>query len=162
MLGLSVAGSIKVGEAYGAGNPDEIKRAGSIAIKLALLIIVISATGLLFFSGLFTRLYGIEDVRVTMVTIRLIQIAAIFQIFDGIQCISAGLLRGIQDVKIPTVITFAAYWVIWIPLAYWMGFTLQMGVDGIWYADLIALATAAALLSWRFYSSRKLQWSYYS
>jgi MATE family multidrug resistance protein len=161
MLGLSVAGSIKVGEAYGAGNPVEIKRAGAIAMKLALLIIASSAVGLLFFSHIFTKLYGIEDILVTKVTIRLMQIAAVFQIFDGIQCISAGLLRGIQDVKIPTIITFAAYWVIWIPLAYWMGFTLNMGVDGIWYADLIALAIAAALLSWRFFSSRKLKLSYY-
>ncbi len=161
MLGLSVAGSIKVGEAYGSGNPVAIKKAGEITIKLALAVVVISATCLFFFSGFFSRIYGIEDYRVVLVTASLVQIAAIFQIFDGIQCISAGLLRGIQDVKVPTIITFAAYWVIWIPLAYWMGFTLDMGVEGIWYADLIALGIAAVLLSWRFFSSAKLKIRYY-
>lgn len=151
MLGLSVAGSIKVGEAFGSRNSAEIIRAGKITMNLAFAVIAITATGLFFFSNLFTKIYGIEDERVAIVTSRLIQIAAVFQIFDGIQCISAGLLRGIQDVKIPTWITFAAYWVIWIPLAYWMGFTAKMGVDGIWYADLIALALAALMLSWRFF-----------
>lgn len=162
MLGLSVAGSIKVGEAYGAGQAFEIKRAGTITMKLALLFVVLSASFLLIFSAYFSRIYGIDDQRVALVTAGLIKIAAVFQIFDGIQCVSAGLLRGIQDVKVPTIITFATYWVIWIPLAYWMGFTLGWGVDGIWYADLIALGIAAVSLSWRFYFSPKLKDSYYA
>lgn len=152
MLGLSVAGSVRVGEAYGRKSKSEILRAGRVTLNISAVVIMCTALILILFRGYFAKVYGIEDAKVVEVTMRLTVIAAIFQVFDGVQCISAGLLRGVQDVRIPTFITFLAYWVIWIPLAYWLGFTLNMGVDGIWYADVIALAFAAVMLSYRFFT----------
>jgi len=78
-------------------------------------------------------------------------ICAIFQLFDGTQGVAAGTLRGLQDVRFPTLMTFVAYWVIWIPLALLLGFTLNLGIHGIWYADVIALAFAAFVLTFRFW-----------
>jgi MATE family multidrug resistance protein len=152
MLGLSVAGSVRVGEAYGREDRKGVFEAGRAAIIVGFGVIVLTSFILIVFKGYFTKIYGIEDQRVADVTIRLIIIATVFQVFDGMQCIGAGLLRGVQDVKIPTIITFIAYWVIWIPVAYWMGFVLGWGVDGIWYADVIALAFAAICLNWRFFT----------
>jgi MATE family multidrug resistance protein len=150
-IGLSVAGSVRVGEAFGRGNQADIVKAGKATLSMGIAFAVLSATFLILFREKITALYGIHDAAVQSVTIRLIVIAAIFQLFDGTQCIGAGLLRGIQDVKIPTLITFIAYWVIWIPLAYYLGFILNLGIDGIWYADVIALAFAAICLNWRFF-----------
>lgn len=155
MIGIGVAGSVRVGEAFGRKNWIDVKKAGNSALQVALAFIVINCTLLLLFREQFCKIYGISDAKVIAVTSRLIIIAAIFQIFDGIQCVSAGILRGLQDVKIPTIITFIVYWVIWIPLAYWLGFPLKLGVDGVWYGDVIALACAAILLSWRYFSKTK-------
>jgi multidrug resistance protein, MATE family len=159
MLGISVAGSIRVGEAFGRKDGAAIREAGRTALVLCWAFSLTSAAALIIFKSYFTSLYGIENVDVQAVTIRLAVIAAVFQIFDGSQCVGAGLLRGVQDVTIPTIITFVAYWVIWLPLAYWMGFTHKMGVDGIWYADVIALGLAGILLNWRFFAlaPRKLE-----
>ncbi len=150
-IGLSVAGSVRVGEAFGRGNQADVLKAGKATLSLGITFAVIGASLLIFFREQITALYGIHDVAVQTVTIRLVVIAAIFQLFDGTQCIGAGLLRGVQDVKVPTLITFIAYWIIWIPLAYYLGFMLNMGIDGIWYADVIALAFAAICLNWRFF-----------
>ncbi len=156
MLGLSVAGSVRVGEAFGRGDKQGVYAAGRSAIIVGFGVIALTSFILLAFKNQFTKIYGIDDYRVMEVTTRLILIATIFQVFDGLQCIGAGLLRGVQDVKIPTIITFVAYWVIWIPVAYWMGFSLGWGVDGIWYADVIALAFAGICLNWRFFRLVKI------
>ena len=68
---------------------------------------------------------------------------------------SSGLLRGVQDVKLPAMITFAAYILLWIPLSYWLAFKMGYGVDGVWYAFVVALGFAAATLNWRFYHLTK-------
>ncbi len=77
-------------------------------------------------------------------------VAAFFQLSDGTQVVGLGALRGMGDVKIPTLITFVAYWVISIPLAYYLGFTLKMGGNGIWIALSLGLTISAILLYWRF------------
>ncbi len=151
LLGLSVAGSVRVGEAFGRGDKAAIYAAGKATWVIGMAVVIFTAALLTVFRYEFAAIYGIDDPRVIEVIGRLMIIASIFQVFDGAQCIGAGLLRGVQDVKIPTFITFIAYWVIWIPVAYWMGFTLKMGVDGIWYADVIALAFAGVCLNWRFW-----------
>jgi MATE family multidrug resistance protein len=77
-------------------------------------------------------------------------IAAFFQLSDGTQVVGLGALRGMGDVKIPTLVTFVAYWVIAIPLSYYLGFTLKMGAEGIWIALSLGLTISAVLLFWRF------------
>ncbi len=149
-LGISVAGSVRVGEAYGRKDPEGIRNAGKAALRIGIGSMGFFSLILLLTSTLFTQIYGISDPEVQSVTLRLSIIAAIFQLFDGAQCVSAGLLRGLQDVVFPTFVTFATYWVMWIPLAYYLGFKCNMGVDGIWWGDVIALAVAAVALYGRY------------
>jgi MATE family multidrug resistance protein len=80
----------------------------------------------------------------------LLYIAAFFQISDGIQCVGLGVLRGIGDTKIPTVITIFAYWIIGIPLGYILCFKFSFNLYGVWLALLIGLSLSAWLLSKRF------------
>ena len=80
---------------------------------------------------------------------------AIFQLFDGIQAVSLGLLRGLQDVKIPTAITIFSYWVVGLPLSYYLGIYLPLGAVGVWIGLTASLICSAALLSWRFYARAK-------
>ncbi len=82
-------------------------------------------------------------------------VAALFQISDGIQVISLGALRGIQDVKIPAVYTFIAYWGIGIPIGYFLGIRLDYGALGIWIGLALGLTASAALLIWRFNNKTK-------
>ena len=149
-MGISVAGSVRVGEAYGRKDAEGIRNAGKAALRIGIGAMGVFSLILLLTSTFFTSIYGIYDKEVQDVTLRLSIIAAVFQLFDGAQCVSAGLLRGLQDVVFPTFVTFATYWVMWIPLAYYLAFKCKMGVDGIWWGDVIALGVAAVALYARY------------
>ncbi|HSP87877.1 MAG TPA: hypothetical protein VLN45_07070, partial [Ignavibacteriaceae bacterium] len=77
-------------------------------------------------------------------------IGTIVQISDGIQGVGIGVLRGLTDVKIPTIITFIAYWVLALPIAYLLGFNFNYGVEGIWIGLFLGLTVSAVLLTIRF------------
>ena len=76
--------------------------------------------------------------------------AAFFQVSDGVQVVGMGALRGIEDVRIPTLIAVTAYWLIGLPAGYVLAFTLDFGANGIWYGLLIGLTLAAVALFYRF------------
>jgi MATE family multidrug resistance protein len=151
VLGISVGASIRVGNALGARDYPNLRRAGNTALILGVLCMIVTATAMIVFRNQFPKLYGLQEPKVLHLAAGLMVIAAIFQLFDGTQGIAAGNLRGLQDVRFPTFMTFVAYWVIWIPLAWLLGFTLDFGIYGIWYADVIALAFAATVLTFRFW-----------
>ena len=88
---------------------------------------------------------------------QLLLIAALFQLSDGIQAIGLGILRGIGDVKRPMLITLFAYWVIGIPVGYYLGFNTALSVEGIWVGLLLGLSVSAILLYWRFNRLSKLK-----
>ena len=77
-------------------------------------------------------------------------IAAIFQVSDGVQVVGLGCLRGLEDVKIPSMVSLLAYWVLGLPIGYILCFKFHFGVNGIWTGLLIGLTIAALLLYWRF------------
>jgi MATE family multidrug resistance protein len=99
--------------------------------------------------------FYIKNDEVIAIASQLLILAAIFQLSDGIQVIGAGILRGLSDVKIPTIITLIAYWVIGLPLGYVLGFTFKLGPQGIWIALSIALTASATLLYFRFRNMMK-------
>jgi len=92
----------------------------------------------------------IDDPDVIGIAAMLIVMAAVFQIPDGIQVATLGALRGLQDVKIPTLITFFAYFIVGIPLCYVFAFVFDYGPLGIWIGLVVSLTVSAALLTWRF------------
>ena len=92
----------------------------------------------------------IDDPEVIQIASTLLIIAALFQISDGVQVVGLGALRGLEDVRVPGVISLIAYWVIGLPVGYMLGFKLGFGVNGVWLGLLAGLSVAALLLFLRF------------
>lgn len=147
--GISSAATIRVSVYNAQQNWLEIKNAGYTALKLVLL--VMGAFGLLFLIFSTVLPLGFSDeIEIIKLASELLIIAAMFQLFDGIQVVAIGALRGLEDVKYPTVITLVGYWLIALPLAYLLAFTFKMETIGIWIALLTALTFVAIALFWRF------------
>ena len=94
--------------------------------------------------------FYIDNPEVISIASTILIIAALFQVFDGVQAVGIGVLRGMTDVKGPTLITFIAYWVVALPAGYLLGFTYDYGIVGVWVGLLLGLAASAALLTVRF------------
>jgi MATE family multidrug resistance protein len=149
VTGISAAGGIRVGNAVGKADITETRRAGFSAVILGVLFMFCAGVIFILFRNFLPSLY-ISDHEVILIASDLLVIAAIFQIFDGTQAVGIGILRGLTDVKFPTIITFIAYWVISLPIGYLLGFTFGFGVQGVWIGLLIGLASSAVMLSLRF------------
>jgi MATE family multidrug resistance protein len=149
VTGISAAGGIRVGNAVGQSDVQETRRAGFSAVMLGVSIMFCAGLVFITLRNYLPQLY-IADQEVISIASSLLIIAAIFQVFDGTQAVGIGILRGLTDVKIPTLITFIAYWVISLPLGYILGFTFEFGVQGVWIGLLIGLASSAVMLSARF------------
>ncbi|MDO8999884.1 MAG: MATE family efflux transporter [Bacteroidota bacterium] len=147
--GISSAATIRVGVYKAQQNWVEIKNAGFTAIKLV--FIVMGFFGLLFLSlsSVLPMAFSSEVVIIEQAS-KLLIIAAMFQLFDGIQVVAIGALRGLEDVKYPTIITLVGYWLIALPLAYFLAFNLKLETIGIWFGLLAALTFVAIALFWRF------------
>jgi MATE family multidrug resistance protein len=148
--GLGVAGGIRVGEGRGLKNILKIRTSGNVAILLVAAFMTAMMLLILLFNRFFVELY-ISDVRVIEIAMKLMLVAAIFQLSDGIQVVSLGILRGIGDISIPTWITMFAYWGLSLPLGYLLAFNFNMDAIGIWVGLLVGLTTSAVLLTVRFY-----------
>lgn len=148
--GLGAAATIRVGNFLGQRDKRKLQDSAFTMIWMA--VALMAAWALLFIFGrhLLPSLY-IEDVAVIELTAALLIIAAFFQLSDGIQVVCAGALRGLQDVKVPSILIFVAYWVIALPLGYWLAFPLGLGATGIWIGLLIGLTLTASAMVVRFW-----------
>ncbi len=163
--GLSVAAMIRVGNQKGLQNYVDLRR---IAFSIFLLgIILASLFAILFFifNTQLPKLYVdyddaknlADNTEVVSIASKLLIAAAIFQLSDSIQVLVLGALRGLQDVRIPTIITFVSYWLIGFPISWYFGKESAYGSFGIWLGLLAGLTTAAILLYIRFnYLTKKL------
>ncbi len=149
-LGLSLAISVRVGQAIGRGERHAARFSGFVGISLAAAFMTCSA--LIIFTipesiaSIYTNDPAAKDMAVT-----LLFMAAIFQIFDGLQVAGSGALRGLKDTKVPMFITSFAYWGIGMPLGYTLGITMGGGPSALWIGFICGLGVAAALLNLRFY-----------
>lgn len=155
-MGISSAGSIKVGNALGQNNPTYAKEVGKVAIAMAMFFMGLCGILFVTFGKQIAELY-IEDQQVITITQQLLLIAAIFQMSDGAQAVGVGLLRGLEDSKVPTVLVGIAYWVIAIPLGWFFSTYMSLGVVGIWYGLLIGLTASALFLCFRFFKNPFIQ-----
>ncbi|MEQ8715228.1 MAG: MATE family efflux transporter [Cyclobacteriaceae bacterium] len=147
--GISAAATIRVGNQLGKNDISTLRRAGFTCTIMAAGFMAIC--GLVFILGkTLLPSYYVDDVAVIALSADLLIVAAFFQISDGIQVVGLGSLRGLADVKIPTIVTMVAYWFIAIPVGYVLGITLDMGSIGIWIGLLIGLTLAAIAHLWRF------------
>ena len=147
--GIAAAATIRVGNQKGMGNIRGMRVAGLSSFAMGALFMLVS--GLLMIAGnkLIPMLY-IDDVEVIQIASTLLIIAALFQISDGVQVVGLGALRGLEDVRIPSLISLLAYWVIGLPVGYLLCFKLGFGVNGVWMGLLVGLSVAAVLLFLRF------------
>lgn len=150
-IGFSVASTVMIANKLGERNFVELQKVGINNIKMVFLFMLLC--GIVFILGrnilptLFTKQ---EDVEVVLLASKLLIIAALFQLSDGIQVVVLGCLRGIQDVKIPSIITFIAYWLITIPLGFYLCYTIKMGAFGMWIALGLGLTISSILLVIRY------------
>ncbi|MDP2453894.1 MULTISPECIES: MATE family efflux transporter [unclassified Kaistella] len=158
-IGFSVASTVMIGRRAGERDFVGLKKVGINNLKIV--FIFMAFCGLFFILGrdiLPTFFTKKEDVDVILLASKLLIIAALFQLSDGVQVVALGVLRGIQDVKIPSLITFVAYWIITIPLGYFLCVTMEMGAWGMWIALGLGLTISAVFLVIRFFklSQRKI------
>lgn len=164
-IGLSVAAMVRVGNQKGLRDFKELRRIAFSIFLLGLGLAFIFAILFLTFHNMLPKIYVdlndatnfIDNTEVVTIAAKLLVAAAIFQLSDSAQVIILGALRGLQDVKIPTLITFVAYWVIGFPISYFLGKEEAYGSFGIWLGLLVGLTSAAILLYLRFnYLTKRL------
>lgn len=153
-MGIGIAASVRVGQAIGRKDVLGAQRAGYVAILLAVGFMFLAA--LLFWIvpekviGLYIDVNLTANTEVVRHAIILLGIAAVFQVFDGIQVAASGALRGMKDTRVPMVIGFLSYWVVGLTCGLTLAFTLEWGAPGLWWGLVVGLGTASLLLSVRF------------
>ncbi|MFS4456258.1 MATE family efflux transporter [Maribacter sp. 2304DJ31-5] len=157
-IGLGVAAMIRVGNQKGLKNFNELRRIAQSIFFLTFLLEILFAILFLIGRNWFPTLYLdlndtlnlTDNTEVLMLAAELLLVAAFFQISDGIQVVVLGALRGLQDVKVPTLITFIAYWGIGFPISYYTGLHTGLKSMGIWLGLLTGLTASAIMLYLRF------------
>ncbi len=157
-MGLSVASMIRVGNQKGLQNFTELRRIAFSIFMLASLFALLFASLFFIFHKSLPIIYVdlndatnyADNLEVITIAAKLLIAASFFQISDSIQVVVLGALRGLQDVKIPTILTFISYWVVGFPVSYFLGKESMYGSFGIWLGLLAGLTTASILLFVRF------------
>jgi MATE family multidrug resistance protein len=147
-LGLAMATTVRVGQAAGAGDHAGVRRAAFAGYGLGALTQALAAAVLLLGGPWISRLYT-DQVAVGALAVLLMRYAALFQLPDGIQVLSNGVLRGLKDTRVPMLVTVLAYWGVGLPLGAWFGLHLNGRAPGLWIGLILGLAVAAAGLGWR-------------
>jgi len=140
--GIGSASMISLSYFHGKRNLNDMRKSGFASFLLVLILMVTSALVFILLRDYLPKLY-VDDVSVVNIASSLLIIAGLFQISDGIQAVGLGILRGIRDIKKPTIVTFVSYWIISIPLSYLLGIKYDYGVYGIWVGLSIGLTLAA-------------------
>ncbi len=156
-LGLSVAATIRIGNQKGLNDYKNLKRIAISIFLITVLIELIFALIFIIFSDLLPWLYlennnNFDVLETVSLASKLLIIVALFQIFDGIQIVAQGALRGIQDVKIPSMICFLSYIIFGVPIMIYLGLYTDLKATGVWIGFLIGLMIASILLSIRFFN----------
>ncbi|MDC6352554.1 MATE family efflux transporter [Zeaxanthinibacter sp. PT1] len=157
-MGLGVAAMIRVGNQKGLRSFRELRRIAQSIFFLTFLLMIVFATLFLLGRNWFPTIYldvqdpvnYVDNMEVLLLASQLLFVAAFFQISDGLQVVILGALRGLQDVKIPTLITFIAYWLIGFPVSFYLGLHTELGSSGIWIGLLAGLSASAIMLYIRF------------
>lgn len=147
--GIAAAATIKVGNSFGNKKLIRLQKFAKVSYHLILLFMICTALIFAIFNQYLPYLIS-NDSQVIYLAAQLLLIAGLFQLFDGTQVVGLGILRGMGDVNIPTVITFVAYWIVGLPSGYLMGISLEWGIQGVWYGLTLGLLTSSILLNIRY------------
>ncbi|MBL8921965.1 MAG: MATE family efflux transporter [Myxococcaceae bacterium] len=143
-LGIGSAGSVRVGWGVGAGDRRAARRSGLVAFGSGAAFMACTALMFVLMPAPLARLLSPND-GVVLVATSLFAVTAVFQVFDGVQGVGAGVLRGYADTRFTFVVNVVAHWLIGLPLSYWLGVRGSLGVVGLWWglsAGLIVVALA--------------------
>jgi MATE family multidrug resistance protein len=144
-LGISAAAAVLVGQAVGRRDPDGASRAAYASLVVAVGFMATTALVFLLLPGPLARLYSASP-EVIAVAATLIPLAGVFQVFDGIQVTSIGILRGLGDTRAPMITAILGFWILGLPASLWLGFGLGLGPAGLWWGLVIGLVAVAAFL----------------
>lgn len=153
--GIASAATIKTANNLGSKSFTDLRRSAIASYHVVILFMSLTAILFILANNLLPYIFT-DDIAVIQIAAQLLILAGFFQLFDGTQVVGLGVLRGIGDVNVPTFITFLSYWVIGIPLGYFLGIYMGIGVKGIWYGLTFGLLTASILLFWRFQQRTKM------
>ncbi len=148
-LGLAMGGSIRVSHAFGRGDNHAMRRIGISTIYGGIGYGLFCVLYFILLRDQLPLIFTNEPAVISMAA-GLLLFAAIFQVSDATQTIGVGLLRGIRDVKLPTLLVALAYWGIGIPVGYWFAFNRGMGASGIWLGLVLGLTASSIFCNWRF------------
>jgi MATE family multidrug resistance protein len=144
-LGLASAGAVRVGHAIGRRSVDEAGHAGWAVIALALAFMSMSALVFIFGGRALVSMFT-GDPAVLATGVVLMQVAAAFQLFDGLQVVTTGALRGLGDTRTPMFANLVGHWLIALPIAAYIGFSLDYGVVGLWAGLCLGLTLVGMFL----------------
>jgi MATE family, multidrug efflux pump len=149
-LGISAAAAVSVGHAVGAGDAAKARRAGWLALGLGTSFMLLAAVTFLVWPKPLIELYT-SDARVLAVGPALLGIVAAFEVFDGIQTVSTGALRGLGETRAPMLANLVGYWVLGLPLGFFLCFGMRLGIYGLWIGLTVALVAIAlaVLVRWQ-------------
>jgi len=148
-LGMAGAITVRVGNAIGRGDPAGARTAGLVGVGLAAVFGVVSGAIMFSFPEAIARIYT-ADRAVIELAGRLLLLAAIFQVSDGLQAAAAGALRGLKDTRVPMLYSVLSYWAVGLSLGTWLTFGKDWGAPGMWVGLICGLSVAAVLLNGRF------------
>ncbi len=153
-LGLANAATVRVGRAQGSGDAVGLVRGAQVAVAVSLVFgLAMVAVMLLTPEPLLRVFLDPSDPRVPQIVafgVLLMAVAALFQLFDAMQVMALGFLRGVHDTRFPMYLATFSYWVVGVPVMYVLAFPLGLGGVGLWLGMSVGLALAAGLLMWRF------------
>jgi MATE family multidrug resistance protein len=144
-LGVGAAAAVRVGHAAGAGDAGAARESARAALVCGAGFMVCTAVVLLLVPALIASQYT-REAPVVALAATLIPVAGVFQVFDGIQAVCGGVLRGLGDTRAPFVINLAGFWLAGFPVSVFLGFHTRLGAVGLWWGFVTGLGTVAVLL----------------
>jgi MATE family multidrug resistance protein len=147
-VGVAQATSVVVGQAVGRGDPPAARRATGAGLVTGVGFMVLTAVLFLTLPGPLAGAFT-DEVAVVAMAASLLPIAGVFQVFDGVQVVAAGALRGIGDTRVPMIVNLVGFWLVGLPVSAWLGFSAGWGPGGIWWGLAAGIGVVAVLLAGR-------------
>ena len=144
-LGLGAAAAVLVGQAVGRGDAVGARQASRAALVCGVAFMTLSAVVMLIIPDTLARIYT-DEAEVLAAAALLIPIAGVFQVFDGIQVVAVGVLRGIGDTRAPVIVNLLGFWVLGVPLSVYLGFRTTLAAAGLWWGLVAGLVAVAVFL----------------
>ncbi|HEX7709923.1 MAG TPA: MATE family efflux transporter [Sphingomonadaceae bacterium] len=159
-FGIGQAATIRVGYHYGGRNRPAIRLAGWAAVGAGMAFMALSALAMLSVPRLLLSIYvdveAAANAAMVMFAVRYMTVAAAFQLFDGLQAVTMGALRGLQDTRVPMAYALFGYWVPGLACCIWLGFFTPLAGTGVWIGLAVGLVVVAGLMLWRWSRRERL------